>query len=206
MTAQVASPSGRAWRAAAAASVAAAVLSAPARARAEASGGERGRYVHLFGTAAVGRGLRLNNPYRLETVLGRDAESLSLSAWYADVGLGATLGDPEGWQHGVVVRESHALDGVPQDVVTPGYTLLRRFRPRYQAFARAGVPVVVRPDLSWGLEAAIGGVWLVTAALGCTAEVVGSVFYGAATWDRAATAIPIVSLQLGAWLDAELLP
>lgn len=176
------------------------------QARSLGSADATGAYVHGFGAASLGRGLRLNNPYRLGTVLGRDAESLSLTAWYADLAIGALLGDPEGWQQGIVVHESHALDGVPQDVVTPGWIFARRFRPRHQAFARAGLPVVVRPDLTWGLEGAIGGVWLATAALGVTAELVGSVFYGAATWERAATAVPVVSLQLGGWLDVEVLP
>src|SRR5215204_3342282 len=37
-------------------------------------------YQHWLGGMYVGKGLRFNNPYRLGTVLGDDAKSLSLSA------------------------------------------------------------------------------------------------------------------------------
>src|SRR5689334_12933139 len=44
-------------------------------------------YQHWLGGVGVGKGLRLNNPYRLPRVLGDDAESLSLTATYLDVHL-----------------------------------------------------------------------------------------------------------------------
>src|SRR5690606_1296249 len=74
-----------------------------ARSRVEAT-----NYVHWFGSLALGRGLRFNNPYRLERVLGDDAESLSLSALYADVSAGMAQGDPSGLQHGLAVHLSLA--------------------------------------------------------------------------------------------------
>ena len=43
-------------------------------------------------------------------------------------------------------------------------------------------------------------------SLGVAAELVGSWFYGAAVWDRGATAIPLLSLELGLFLDYEVLP
>jgi hypothetical protein len=46
-------------------------LIAPARTPRSSEG-----YQHWFGGAYLGRGLRLNNPYRLHRVLGSDAQSL----------------------------------------------------------------------------------------------------------------------------------
>jgi hypothetical protein len=40
---------------------------------------------------AVGRGLRFNNPYRLEKPLGDTAESVSLAATYLDIGGGVAV-------------------------------------------------------------------------------------------------------------------
>lgn len=165
-----------------------------------------GSYLHLMGAAAVGRGLRFNNPYRLATPLGDDAESLSLSASYLDFGFGAALGDPNGFQHGGSLHLSLALQGIPQQVVTPSYLLVRRLPPYFLAFARAGLPVVIEPDLNLGYELAVGGAWLASAGLGVTAELVGDVFYGAATQDEALTVIPMLSLQLGLFVDYEVLP
>jgi hypothetical protein len=45
-----------------------------------------------------------------------------------------------------------------------------------------------------------------TAGVGATAELIGSLFYGAATQDEAVTLIPIVSLQIGILIDLEVLP
>ncbi len=165
-----------------------------------------GLYAHVFGALSVGRGLRLNNPYRLATPLGDDAESLSLSATYLDLAANVTFGNPNGVQHGGAIHLASALDGIPQEVVTPSYVALLRLPPRFFLYGRAGTPIVLEPDASVGLEAAAGGAWLFTAGLGLTAELVGSVFYGAATQDVDATTIPIISLQLGVLVDYEVLP
>lgn len=53
-----------------------------------------------------------NNPYRLATQLGEDARSVSLTATYADLGLGLAFGPPDGLQHGAAVHASFALAGV----------------------------------------------------------------------------------------------
>ena len=89
----------------------------------------RGRYAHLFGALEVGRGLRLNNPYRLETVLGDDAESLSLTATYLDVSAGAAFGRADLLQHGAALHASFALHGIPQEVLTPSYVAIARSTP-----------------------------------------------------------------------------
>lgn len=169
-------------------------------------GPAEGTFMHMFGGLAVGRGLRFNNPYRLATPLGDDAESLSLTATYADAWLSATFGDPHGLEHGGSVHFSVALEGVPQEVLTPSYVVLSRLGPRILGYGRAGLPLVLGPDANIGYELALGGAYLVTAGLGLNAELVGDLFYGAATQERAASAIPILSLQLGVLVDYEVLP
>jgi hypothetical protein len=151
-------------------------------------------YKHWLGGLYVGRGLRLNNPYRLSTVLGDDAESLSLTATYLDLHVGRTFSDPDGFEHGIAAHFSIATDG------------LRRFGPRLLGYARAGAAIVLEPDASVGLEAGLAGVYFVTANLGLGAELDFSLFYGAATIDRAATTIPVASLALGVFFDWEHLP
>ncbi|MBI3204651.1 MAG: hypothetical protein IT377_33735 [Polyangiaceae bacterium] len=165
-----------------------------------------GGYLHLTGALSVGRGLRFNNPYRLATPLGEDAESLSLGATYLDLALGAAAGDPDGWQHGGSLHFSVAAQGIPQEVVTPSYLLMHRLPPRYWLFARAGLPVVLGPDPNLGFELALGGSLMVSAGLGVTGELVGDVFYGAATQDQAYSVIPMLSLQVGVVVDLEVLP
>ncbi len=166
----------------------------------------RAAYLHWFGALAVGRGLRLNNPYRLEHQLGDRGESLSLSATYLDASLGATWGRFTEIRYGFVVHFAEALEGVAQDVVTPGAIALWRPGPGGLGYGRLGVPVVLRPDATGGMEAALGGVWHATAGAGLTAELIGSLFYGAATWQRKVTTIPIVALQIGVFVDYEVLP
>ena len=163
-------------------------------------------YKHWLGGLAIGRGLRFNNPYRLDTVLGDDAESLSLSATYLDLHLGRTFSDPDGFEHGASLHFAMATDGIRQEVLTPSYLLLRRLSPRVLSFARLGVPIVLEPDASLGLEAGLGGAYFFTANLGVGAELGLSVFYGAATIEEAATVIPITSLSLGVYFDWETLP
>jgi hypothetical protein len=84
-------------------------------------------YVQIFLTTFFGDGLRFNNPYRLSTPLGSNAESVSRTAPYIDLGLGATFGNPLGFQHGAALRTSAALSGVGQVVMTPSYLGYRRW-------------------------------------------------------------------------------
>jgi hypothetical protein len=163
-------------------------------------------YKHWLGGLYLGRGLRFNNPYRLSTVIGDDAESLSLTATYLDLHVGRTFSDPDGFEHGLAAHFSIATDGIRQEVLSPSYLLLRRFGPRWLGYARAGAAIVLEPDASVGLEAGLAGVYFFTANLGFGAELDFSLFYGAATVDRAATTIPIASLALGAFFDWEHLP
>ena len=73
-------------------------------------------------------------------------------------------------------------------------------------FGRAGLPIVVEPDANLGFEIAGGGACFATASLGVTAELVGDLFFGAATLDQSRTAIPIVSAELGVIYEYEVLP
>lgn len=163
-------------------------------------------YQHWLGGVYVGKGLRFNNPYRLQRVLGDDAESLSLSATYLDFHLGRTFSPPGGFEHGVALHLSVATDGIRQEVATPSYLLVRRLSPRVLAYGRAGLPIVLEPDASVGLEAGLGAAYFFTANLGLGAELDFSLFYGAATVERAVTLIPMTSLAVGVFFDWEHLP
>ncbi len=166
---------------------------------------QKGGYMQLFATSMVGSGLRFNNPYRLATPLGDSAESVSRTATYVDLGIAATLGNPLGFQHGLALRASIALEGVPQTVLTPSYLLYRRFTP-FALFGRAGLPVVMTPTRTVGLEASAGAVLFVRGGIGVVGEVVGDLFYGAGTRERATPTYPVLSGQLGLLIAYEVLP
>ncbi len=163
-------------------------------------------YQHWFGGAYAGRGLRLNNPYRLRSVLGDDAESWSLGATYLDLHLARTFSEPDTLEHGVACHFSIATDGVRQEVVTPSYLLLQRFDGRFLGYARAGIPIVLEPDASLGLEAGVGAAYFLSASLGIGMELDLSLFYGAATIEKPITVIPMLSLAVGLVFDWEQLP
>ncbi len=162
-------------------------------------------YAQLFATAMLGDGLRFDNPYRLRTPLGSDAESVSRTASYADVGFGLTLENPLKLQHGATLRASFALEGIKQAVFTPSYLAWRRWSA-LAAHGRFGIPVVVTPDVTWGFEGALGGSWFFLGGVGLTAEIVGDWIYGAGTRDVRAASYPILSGQIGFVGTYEVLP
>ena len=164
-------------------------------------------YFHGFATVSLGRGLRFNNPYRLATPAGDRPESVSLSAAYYDLGLGLVRGPANGLAHGGVLHLSIAAQGVPQEVFSLSYTALTRIGGgRTLLLARAGIPIILKPDLSGGLEAAFSAAYMISAGLGVQSEITGSFFYGAATQERSVTTIPVISAQLGLFVDYEVLP
>jgi hypothetical protein len=162
-------------------------------------------YGQIFATAMGGTGLRFNNPYRLATPLGTDAESVSRTAAYVDLGLALTLGRPLGFQHGIALRTSAAVEGVGQVVLTPSYFGWRR-RGNLAGFMRAGVPIVATPDVTWGFEGGLGGVFFFLGGVGLVGEVVGDVFYGEGTREVSVAAYPVLSGQLGILGSFEVLP
>ena len=184
-------------------------LSLPATAHADAPDhappGKKWGWVDVFATAYVGDGLRFNNPYRLATVLGSTAESLSRTAAYTDVGAAVLIGDPTFLAHGLVLRTTIAVEGVRQAVFTPSYMVLHRWSA-WAIYGRAGAPIVLTPDTTFGMEAGAGGVWFARAGIGLTAELVGDVFYGAGTREVATPAYPVLSAQAGLWLSWEAMP
>jgi hypothetical protein len=157
----------------------------------------------VFGGIALGRGLRFNNPFRLRTQLGDDAESLSLSAPYLDLTAGMAFGRADGVAHGGALVLSIALEGVPQEVLAPSYVALWRLPPRWLLIGRAGLPIVLEPDANLGFELGVGGVFRLAAGVGLCAELVGSLFYGAATPEVSVTTVPLAALELGVWLSYE---
>ena len=177
-------------------------------ARSSSSGNvpEPGTYTHLMMTASAGASLRFNNPFRLSNQLGNTGESLSRTPPHANLGGGASWGNPDGWQHGLSLQWSRSMGGLPQHVVTPAYLLVQGGWRPWLAYARAGTPFVLNPDRGVGGELGLGGAWMFTAGLGLQAELIGDVFYGAATWDKGATTVPMLSMQIGLIADCELLP
>jgi hypothetical protein len=165
-----------------------------------------GTYVHGFGELMIGKGLRLNNPFRLATPTGDEPDGLSLTAYYLDLGVGAAFGPPAGLQHGGEVSLSVATDGVAQQVLSLSYVALYPLSSQTLFRARGGMPIILGPDSNVGMELAAGGAWLFTGGLGLSAELVGSLFYGAATDEKSSTTVPVLSLEIGIWLDHEVLP
>ncbi len=178
---------------------------APARLPADEPLASKPGYAQLLATAMAGTGLRFNNPYRLSTPLGGDAESVSRTSAYVDIGLAMTLGNPLGYQHGAALRTTVGVEGVGQVVMTPSYFGWRRKGP-LAAFVRAGIPLVLTPDPTLGLEGAVGGVFFFRGGLGVVAELVGDVFYGTGTRDVATATYPVLSGQLGLMGTYEVLP
>ncbi len=166
---------------------------------------ERPGYLRLFASGMVGDGLRFNNPYRLATPLGGDAESVSRTAVYGDVGLGLALGRAEGIQHAGVLRTTFALEGIRQVMMTPSYLLWRRWGA-LAAYGRVGLPVVFDPNPNVGGELGAGGVYFIRGGIGLVGELVGDVFYGAGTRDVSRPVYPLLGAQLGLQVDLEVLP
>ena len=167
----------------------------------------RGFSYHLFGTLFFGDGLRFNNPYRLKTQLGDSAKTVSATAPYVDLGLGFALGDAFGLQHGLAINVSIAMSGVGQAVFAPAYlATYRGTSSRVFAFGRLGPAIIASPDANVGAELGVGGAVLVTAKVAITGEIVGDLFYGAATREAGFPVYPIVSAQLGLLFDHEVLP
>ncbi len=162
-------------------------------------------YVQLMATAFVGDGIRFNNPYRLATPLGSDAESLSRTAAVVDIGLAATFGNPLGLQHGLTLRTSVAAEGVGQVVMTPSYLAWRRWRA-LAVHGRAGIPFALTPELTWGVEAAGGATYFFLGGFGVSAEIVGDVFWGTGTRDVRIATYPVLSGMLGFVAAYEVLP
>jgi hypothetical protein len=168
--------------------------------------GERGQYVHLFTALGYGRGVRWNNPYRLQTELGDSPSGLSLSAGYWDLALGASLGAPDGVQHGLVLHLSVSANGIAQQTLSASYFAQVFLGQGALVYARGGVPFVLTPDTGIGVEAAAGAVYFVSGGVGVNAELVQSLFVGAGTWEHDPTLWPMTSLQMGLWFDIEVLP
>jgi hypothetical protein len=172
-----------------------------AQAEAPAPAAPAVRAVHVLAALSLGRGLRFNNPFRLATPLGATAESVSASATYLDAGVAVLLPVAARLEHGAALDALLALDGIGQLGVTPSYLLHFAATRRLGLHGRLGIPLVVAPDASLGLEAAVGPHVPIAYGLGMTAEVVGSVYFGAATEQNGVTTIPMLALQLGVSFD-----
>lgn len=163
--------------------------------------GPLGTYLHAFAELSFGKGVHTNNPYRLGT-----SDAFGFTAAYLDLSAGLVFGPPDSLQHGFQLSLLTATEGVGQQVFGAYYAALMPVGEHALLRGRAGIPVVITPDATMGLEAAAGGAWLFTGGIGVSAELVGSLFYGAASPDRTKTTVPVIALQLGAWFDHEVLP
>lgn len=170
-----------------------------------AAGSAASRSLRLLAAVSVGKGLRFNNPYRLATPLGDTAESVSLSATYLDLALAALLPAVPLVEHGLSLDVLLALDGIGQLGLTPSYLLLFEPRRSLALRGRLGLPLVVAPDSSIGLEAGVGAQLPLGHGFGFVGELVGTVFFGAATEQRSVTTIPMLALQLGLCFDQRVL-
>lgn len=163
-------------------------------------------YLNLFSTLGFGDGLRFNNPYRLDTVLGSDAASLSLTPAFMDLSANMTFGLPTRVQHGASVHVGFSLAGTSQVYVNASYVLdYHRYAP-WMVHARIGPTFLLSPDINGGGEIAAGFSYFFTGALGLTSEVAFDLFYGAGTLERNYSVVPILSAQLGIIVDFEVLP
>jgi hypothetical protein len=165
-----------------------------------------GSGARLLGTAAFGQGIRFNNPYRLQTQLGATPESLSLPSSYLDLGGGAAFGPANGLQHGAALHLSIGLAGVAQQSIAPSYLVAYRGSGRLLGYGRAGAAILTTPDLNVGGELAGGLGYFLTGRVAISGEIVGDLFYGAATWEKRFTVYPVLSAQLGLMVDYEILP
>lgn len=170
-----------------------------------ATGGPEAAPISGLLSLGVGRGLRFNNPYRLQTPLGDTAESVSLAATYLDLGAALVFGERE-FRHGAALAGDVALQGIGQFVLTPSYLAQFGVTESLGVSGRVGVPIVVAPDTTLGLEAALGASAALAYGLGAWLELVGSVFFGAATDETSITTIPMLSLQLGVFFEHRVSP
>jgi hypothetical protein len=158
-----------------------------------------------LGSLCIGRGLRFNNPYRLATPLGDTAESVSLAATYLDLGLALLIGERD-FRHGVALGGGVALQGIGQFVLTPSYLAQFGMGNLLALRGRVGVPIVMAPDTTLGLEAGFGSSLGLAYGVGALLELVGSVYFGAATDETSITTIPMLSLQVGLFFEHQVSP
>ncbi len=162
-------------------------------------------YVHTHLDLGMGKGLRFNNPYRLQQQLGSDARSLSATATTFDARVGALFGDPLGWHYGAALGLSASLSGVPQQVITPALELAYPLSGYAWARGYLGPGIVTQPDTNVGVEGGLQLVGLLRAGLGAFVTLGYAQYWGAATDQSSATSVPIAFGQVGITLRYEVL-
>lgn len=163
-------------------------------------------YVHTFVDVGAGKALRFNNPFRLQTQLGDSPESLSATATTLDLKLGAVVGDPFSWHHGLSVSIAIAVEGVPQQVITPAYQFAVPLGTYVWWRGHLGPAIVTQPSGNVGLEAGTQLLGMIRAGIAPYLGLVYAQYWGAATDRTQATVIPLLGAQLGVSVMYEVLP
>ena len=92
---------------------------------------------------------------------------------------------------------------------TPAYTLRLALSedpvPDWLLLGRVGVPLTVSPDFTWGLQLDVGATYMILAGLGVYAEVGAATFFGAEDRNGDLTVHGILSVELGARIEFEVL-
>jgi len=169
---------------------------APARADAPAP-------ASYVGTLTVGAPLRLTTNV--------DFDQSALAPIYADLLAGYVLSGDGPWRHGIGLGLSLNLseDGgftepvgiAKQLTVMPSYLLHWNASPTWLMLGHVGLPVLVAGGSSAGLDVGAGFGYRLLAGFGVYGEASASVFMGAQS-----TVHPVVALELGVFLEHEVLP
>jgi hypothetical protein len=173
---------------------------AGAAAEAEAPALEPARYV---GTWSVGAPLRLTQ----RDEFGQDA----LAPIFTDALFGYVFPSASQFRHGVGLGASLNLSGdggyaepiysAEQLVVMPAYLLYADLGGDWFGLGHLGVPVLVTSDPTAGGEIGAGLGYRLLAGLGVFGELAANAFVG-----TSGTLNPTLSLELGLFLDFEVLP
>ncbi len=139
---------------------------------------------------------------------------------FLDLYAGLILPGARGFRHGFTVGVSANLSGdgsfslgmdpFEQFTITPGY--IGRIQlddspvADFLLLLKVGIPLTVSPDFAPGLEVGIGATYLFLTGLGIYAEVSASAFMGGDSPSGSFTIHPLLSGELGIYVDFEVLP
>lgn len=155
--------------------------------------------------------LQFGGGFTLRLVKDRDFAQDSFAPAFIDAFGAVVLPSSEVWRHGFglgasfnLVSDGGILEGVDafqQFVFTPSYLAYLRFSDDFVAHGKFGVPWVISPETSLGLQLDLGITGLLTSSLGAYVEFGLAAFLGAED-----TIHPTLSAEVGISIDYEVLP